>query len=698
MLLLLGIFITNSSAQSEYTMKNQKIEFSVDNRGNMVTLKNLNTGLNYASCKPMWRLYFDSRKEKDIEISANDNKPSIKQSGNQILITYDNLSKGNDILKFKLTLKIVLEENLVRFCSEIENNELHTIVRELQYPLVANCDVPPDHQLLTTETGGKLYPDPKEKILSIPYSFMGPDQKFRQMNVKYPSGVASNCFALIGKYQGLYIGSHDSTFQDTWHGLRLYPDNKHVFRELEVGLYKYPNCFSGKTWSNEANVVAPYSGDWHQTAKIYRSWANTWWKHSEEPLWVKQMNGFQRVIMRHQYGETFFTYNDFTTRIKKAGESVGINVVFPFGWWDSGMDNGYPDSYYVTDPDQGGNTAWKKAIKDFKTGGGKVILYYNGKLIDTESDYYKKGDGKKVSMKSNTGTEMVEAYRFYGPGTFTGYYNTRSFVVADTKNPKWQKKLLEMADDAYNYGANSVFYDQLGYGETSGNWDLTKEFPIPDLCIIADKGKALKMAHDYINLKDKDFAIGTEHITDVTSQYCDYVHSIFDLSDKNSFVDWFRYTFPEIILTERNIDGDEPDINWLINRGVLLGLRNNLQIYRLRATIDETPDYQKYLASINELKSKYQSLLILGTYRDTEGFIVDNPGMSARCFTNGKRMAVIITQSKKESDSAQINAPGYSYIESTIIGKAEVGKTNNGQQNITIGKNGLIALIYEKNE
>jgi len=58
------------------------------------------------------------------------------------------------------------------------------------------------------------------------------------------------------------------------------------------------------------------------------------------------------------------------------------------------MDNGYPDSYFVSDPAQGGDAALKKAIGDFKQGGGKVILYYNGKLIDTESNFYRKGDGR----------------------------------------------------------------------------------------------------------------------------------------------------------------------------------------------------------------------------------------------------------------------------------------------------------------
>jgi len=683
-------------AQNGYTLKNQKIEISVDSKGNMTTLKNLQTGFNYASGKPIWRLYFDRKNQKDNQVIARENIPVINQKGNQIMIDYGSLKMNNENLNIKLSLKIILEEDRVRFSSEIANNELHTIVRELQYPLVADCQIPPDHQLLTTETGGRLYPDPKEKILSLPFSYMAPDQYFRQMRIKYPAGVASNCFAFTGKSQGLYFGSHDSTFQDTWHGLRLYPDKDHEFNELEAGLYKYPNCLSGQSWRNEANVIAPYSGDWHQTSKIYRNWANTWWEHKDEPLWVKQMNGFQRVILRHQYGETFFTYNDFATNVKKAGESVGINVVFPFGWWDSGMDNGYPDSYFVTDPNQGGDKAWEKAIADYKKGGGKVILYYNGKLIDTESNYYRKGDGKKVCFKSNTGTEIVEAYRFSGPGTFTGYYDARSFVVADTKNPKWQSVLVEMADHALKFGANSVFYDQLGYAEKTGNWDLSKEFPIAELRIIADKANALKMLHDYIDTKDKDMAIGTEHIADVTAQYVDYVHSILNLESINFFIDWFRYTFPEIILTDRNIDGDEPGIEWLVNQDVLLGLRNNLQIYRLRTTIDKTPHYQQYLAKINQLKEKYSSLLLLGTYRDTEGFSIDNPEMEARSFVNGNQMAVVMTHKSIEAVTTQISVPGYRYQESTGVGDARVIAGTNDTQIIILGKDGLVVLIFEK--
>ncbi|KAB2820243.1 MAG: hypothetical protein F9K10_04340, partial [Paludibacter sp.] len=526
LVLILGLFVLNGTAQNTYTLKNRNIEFSVDCKGNLVSLKNIRTGQEYASGKPIWRLYFDRSGRKEIQVLAKDNLPEIKQSGNEISFIYNSLKIKDKIVKFGLTLRIVLEENLVRFTSEISNNEPHTIIRELQYPLIAGIQIPGDHKLLFTQKGGHIYPDIKKKILTTDFSFRGPDHHFLSLNVTYPVGVAANCYALAGEEQGLYFGSHDPSFQCTCHSVRLYPDANGKFDELEAGLYKYPNCQFGETWKNDANVIAPYNGDWHQTSKIYRTWANTWWNHPEPPAWVKEMIGFQRMILRHQDGETLFTYNEFATRIKDAGKSVGVNVAFPFGWWNSGMDNGYPDSYYQTDPAQGGDKAWKKAVADFQKDGGKVIMYYNGKLIDKESDYYVLGEGKNVCYRNSSGTEMNEAYKFPGEGTFSGDFNPRSFVVADANDPRWHRQLRKMADHAFELGANCVFYDQMGYAESIADWDLSKEFPVPDLRVIAHKAEAMKKIHDYIDTRDKEMAIGVEWITDVTSQHVDFVHGI----------------------------------------------------------------------------------------------------------------------------------------------------------------------------
>lgn len=682
-------------SQSPLTLRNDNIEISFEPSGNLKSLKNIRTGHEYASGRPIWRLYYDTKKEKEIEVITKDNIPSVTREGNQLKISYSSLKSRDNEVKIGLVLYVILEENQVRFVSEVVNNEPHTIVRELHYPLVGNLQLSKGQSLLTTYFGGQLYTDPRKEILekgnNPPY--MAPSQYYRQMDLKYPSGAASNCFAFPAANEGLYFGSHDTTFQDTWHGLRLYPDAKGEFKELEAGLFKYPNCMAGEKWRCDANVIVPYTGSWHETSKIYRNWANTWWKNNSIPQWVKEMKSWQRIIFRHQYGETFFKYTDLGNRIKSVGQSVGADAVFPFGWWESGMDNGNPN--YATDPAQGGDAGWKKAIAEYKKGGGKVLLYFNGKLIDKESAYYNTGPGKELVFRDNTGSEITESYRFKGLGTFTGSYNSRTFAVADTRNPKWQKKLIEMADLAIGYGANSVFYDQLGYGESTSNWDLSKEFPVPNMHIIADKARALEMIHDHIDARDKNFAIGTEWFTDVTAQHVDYIHNIYGATGNTSFIDWARYTFPEVIISDREIR-DDTDIERRVNHTVLKGLRNDIEIYRCRDLIDQTPRYQKYLAAINQIKDKYKSLLLAGTYQDTDGFAVDNVKIQARSFVNGHKMAVVVTQSTEDQAAGVISVPGYKYLESSVAGEVKLENLGSKGYGVKLNKHGLAVLIYEK--
>jgi len=679
-------------------LKGGDVEVAVDAKGNLTSLKNAQTGQEYAGGRPLWRLYFDRKDgEKEIEVLAPDNVPEVRQEDGRIILTYRSLRTRNAELKMGLSLSVRVEDGLVRFGSEVSNSEPHTIIRELHYPLVGACRLPPGHRLLTTHLGGQLVADPVKRIVTAGNSppYMAPSQYYRQTDLKYPAHTSANCFAFVGEAQGLYLGSHDPTYQDTWHGLRVYPDAAGVFNLLEAGLYKYPNCTKGQVWSCEANVLAPYTGTWHQTSKIYRKWADTWWSHREAPVWVTQMKGWQRIIFRHQYGETFFRYSDLDNRIRQAGESVGVNAVFPFGWWQSGMDNGYPDSYWVTDPEQGGDKGWAEALAAYRKNGGRVLLYFNGKLIDRESAFYRNGEGKAVCYHDNTGSDYTEQYRFKGLGTFTGHYNARTFVVADTRREAWRKWLLRMADRAVSFGADSVFYDQLGYCEANSNWDLSGEFPVPNTRVMADKAETLKMIHDYLDAKGlAEFALGTEHFTDVTAQHVDYVHNVTGAAGPEAFPEWGRYTFPEIVLSDREIR-DDTDIPRRVNLSVLKGLRNDIEIYRCRDLIDKTPVYQAYLAKVNRLRDRYCDLLLSGRYCDTEGFASDNPQVATRCFVKGSRMAVVATQSSEKTVTTRIRVPGYRFKESCGVGEVKVDTLADGTQTIRVGQHGLLVLVYE---
>ena len=684
-------------AQS-FALKDRDVAVAVDAKGCLTSLKNVRTGHEYASGKPLWRLYFDRKDgEKEIPVLGAENAPAVSQEGGRIVLRYGSLTSRGAALKMRLTLTVRIEDGLVRFGSEVANDEPHTVIRELHYPLVGGCQLEPGDKLLTTFAGGQLFPDPVKRIVAVGNNppYMAPSQYYRQMDLKYPSHTWGNCFAFVGESQGLYFGSHDPTFQDTWHGLRVYPDEAGAFTVLEAGLYKYPNCLAGQSWACDANVIAPYSGSWHQTSKLYRKWVDTWWHQREVPRWVRLMKGWQRVIFTHQYGERFFTFADLDGRMRRAGESVGVESVLAFAWWQSGMDNGYPDSYWVTDPAQGGDAGWASAIADFRRHKGRLLLYFNGKLIDEESAFYKSGEGQKICYRDNFGAQYTEQYRFKGMGTFTGHYNARTFVVANTRRPEWRKRLLAMADRAIAFGADSVFYDQLGYCEPSTDWDVSGEFPMPNTRIMADKADTLKAIHDHLDSKgNPDFALGTECFTDVTAPHVDYIHNITGAVWPGSFTEWGRYTFPEVVISDREIR-DDTDIPRRVNHAMLKGLRSDIEIYRCRDLIDKTPTYQQHLAKVNRLKDQYADLLLLGRYTDTDGIVNGNPKVEARGFADGGRLAVVVTQSAEKMAETHLRVPGFAFKESGSVGEMKVEGSGAGAT-VQVGRDGIAVLVFQK--
>ena len=694
-LLAMALFSTGAVAQT-YTLTNEKLEVSITEDGSLASLKDVLTGQDYASGGYLWRLYYDSPREKEIQITGSGQSPRVSQDGDTVTIRYATLKSRGEELDISLNLRVMLEDDLIRFAVEMENNVPHTVIREIHYPLVRNINLPSDHKLYTSEAGGKLYENPVQliggQLSASPYK--SPEQYFRSKDVKYGYKVFMNCFALIGEDQGLYFGSHDDSFQDTWHGIRVYKGENGVFDELECGFYKYPHCFSGQKWECDANVVSAYCGTWHVASGIYRRWVDTWWEHREEPLWLREMNSWQRIIFKHQYGEYFFKYPDLYGRIKDVDRSVNSNAVFLFGWWAEGMDHGNPD--YSPDESQGGDAALREAIAKYQSDGSRLLLYYNGKLIDKESSFYRSGLGSQVCRHDNTGSEIHEQYRFTGNGTWLGEYDARTFAVATMMDSVWNQVLFSLQDRAYNLGASSVFFDQLGYVEKqSTNWDCSGEYPVPDVYGIAKRAQMLKLLRDRYALKAPDFALGAEGTVDVLAQYCDYTHGYPANDGPERFWNFFRYTFPELIFTDRG-QRDDTDVYKHVNTTVLDGQRNDIEIYRCRDLIDDCPVYQDYLSKVNALKTKYRDELLLGRYNDVLGFRSTDVRVDARSFISGDRIAVVAANQLREPCilKTKISVHGYRLIDWTALNSARV--TDKGK--VTLAQYDLAILIFEREQ
>lgn len=689
--------ISDTESEGVVTIDNGRIAVAVGPDGSLVSLTNMQTGQDYAGGELLWRLYYDSPQEKEIQVLGSEQRPLISCNDSIITMKYATLSSFGHELDVEVTLTIALEDDKVRFGSKLVNNEPHTVLRELHYPLVHGARLPQDHKLYTSEAGGKLFADPLaaiNRMQSSPYK--RPEQIFRQRDVKYGYKVFMNCFGLFGEKQGLYFGSHDETFQDTWHGLRAYKGSSGQHDVLEFGFFKYPHCFCGETWTCNANVIAPYSGTWHVASRIYRDWADTWWDYKEAPLWVREMKSWQRVIFKHQYGEYLFKYPDINGKVGEAGESVGCNALFLFGWWNEGMDHGNPD--YSPDESQGGDAALKEAIAEYQENGNHLLLYYNGKLIDRQSRYYKSGMGPKVCRHDNTGSEILERYKFTGQGTWVGEYDQRTFAVATMMDPDWNKVLCGLQDRAYGMGAHSVFYDQLGYIEgESTDWDTSREYPVPDIYGIRKRAQCLEMLRGRYSEKAPDFALGVEGTVDALCHYCHYTHGYPANNGPERWIRFFRFTFPEVVFTDRGLR-DDVDVPRHVNNTVLDGQRNDIEIYRCRGIISDTPVYQAYLKQVNDIKEKYKECLLLGRYNDVFGFTCSNDALDARSFLSedGKRMAVVVAHQDMDNNdrmSAVIDVPGFRLIDSSVTGQGQVYERFGHR--VRLGQYDMAVLLFE---
>jgi hypothetical protein len=707
-ILLLCLLLTGAiaPAQTRYTLENEWVRLTVDGKASLLELTNKKTGRNYAGGKPLWRLYFDRGPAKDNEVLAATATPSIKADRKKDLLTisYAGLAEGRNPLPCRLSLEIRLVKDDIKFAASLSHTDPALIIRELQYPLIGALNLAPDQVYINSTLGGQRFENPKQVVRNYQKAnyppYYTPEQHFYQMDLTYPDrvGLSMNFFAYANAQEGLYVGSHDPTFQSTGQGMRLYDG----YENLEAGLYKYPHLLAGKTWQNDSYVVSPYSGTWHVAARKYRAWADSWFAHTPAPPWVQRMKGWQRIIMRHQYGETFFTYDDLP-RVYRDGQSVHLNTVLLHGWTRDGHDNYYPE--YIPDEAQGGEKAFKQAVADFQANGGHVLLYYNGRLIDKATEYYKNA-GRGLTIKDSHGAEYQEAYRFRGAGSFTGSYANRTFAIADPAHPDWTKRIIGMADQALAYGCHSVFYDQMGAGDYP-TWRTEGGYAIPQMTTAVDKARLLKAVKDHIRAKDPNMALGTELLSDCVAQHADYIHAQYGAAGvtndwektgtkpkSNHFIDLFRYTFPEVILSDREIR-DDTDIERRVNHTVLKGLRNDVEIYRCRATISAAPHYQGYLAQVNALKDKYLDLLVAGTYRDTDGIEWDNPEIDARCFVTGNRLAVVLAQSHLASASTRLQVPGYRFVESAGVGTYAV-EPGGGQPAVQLGKHGLAVAVFER--
>ena len=680
-----------------YRMENEFITLEMDENGILQELRNRKTGRNLLRPHQLLRLILGDSGCLELD-AVPAGRPEVQCEAGRVSLKYSAVEceeRGTIPIAVSLSAELCGDE--IHWGIALENRSQEQVVREVHYPILSIRDPEPPMAAITSERVSERLENLPAQIRSCFTHYMAPDQKYIRRTALYPGRAASmNCFALDWGNEGLYYGCHDSTFELTGQVFELE-------RQKSVNMYvvRYPFLKVDGNW-RECNIVtAPYSGSWTVCAEKYRKWADGWFTPPQIPDHVAHSPGWQRIILHHQYGEYLFPYEKLEQAYDDAAKA-GIDTLFLFGWTAAGMDSGYP--VYSADPKLGGVKTLKENIRKVQAKGGKVILYFNGQLIDVESDYYRSGEGARVAIKRADGTEHRESYNFTNGGTFLRAFVNKTFVVACPACRSWLEILKRHVDFAVELGVDSVFFDQLGL-LSYPCCDPSHGHPVPYTGIMQGKREMLKDLYEYAKSRNPEMGVGIECTTDQTLQYTDFVHIFgFPAGVWNS--DWrekgekprtlsasylLKAAFPEAVISNRNIR-DDSDVEFPVNQMLLLGSRSDVEIYRCRATIAETPHYQAYLAKANALRERFGRLLYDGTFRAETFHRVSSPEIQTNSFLLGDELAVLLTQSSRELARTEVAAPGFQLERLDSVS----GDVTMEDGVVTIPRNGFAVLFYRR--
>ena len=107
LLALLLCAVCPSAWAKSFQLKNELVKVAIDKDGNLTSLTNLKTGHNYASGGYLWRMFYDTHAEREIQIMPDMQKARVSCDGKAITIVYDKLT-DIDGVKLDMELRLIV--------------------------------------------------------------------------------------------------------------------------------------------------------------------------------------------------------------------------------------------------------------------------------------------------------------------------------------------------------------------------------------------------------------------------------------------------------------------------------------------------------------------------------------------------------------------------------------------------------------
>ena len=588
----------------------------------------------------------------------------------------------------------------------VTNNNPDYVVKSIEGPFISGLDFDVTEYpiLIPRGMGMMVRKSPLDKTKQVKFShlvgwskvksgkFCGPvTEGMYNIVSPYPSrNMAMGWIAFAGKDRGVYFSSHDEKLKGKDFSVYFDPSDS----TYQVALTHKFTCFAGNTYNVPETRVHEYKGTWHKAADYYRKWFDTVSEMSYQPQWLKECSGWMLAISKQQNDEVMYSYDQYATELADQTLERGLDVVGLFGWAHGGHDRFYP--YYYPDPMRGDEAELRKGIQGLKARGLKVIMYVNGQLIDQNGTDYWEKTGKHVTLVNKDGGYMSE--------TWHKYYDApaRKHGRACFSCEEWRERMLNLAKQVHDYGADGIIYDQLATRAPSFCYSPEHGHTVPALAVEEDKREYIRRIKDAMYAIDPEFVIMTEGVSDDEFHCINFFHGCsFDAypPSQEAFeercngkgqVAWFpemlEYTFPELQMTVRN-PAPVTSRN-MSNYTLVCHLKNELESryqadvrYLREDHIPVSEDYsnvttkpnlemvttedpvamKKYQKVLADFQTEYMDMLRLGRFMDTLGFDYEGSheyGMAKAFEAEGRTGVVVWNISMTEPLSYKVDMPG----------------------------------------
>jgi hypothetical protein len=359
----------------------------------------------------------------------------------------------------------------------------------------------------------------------------------------------------------------------------------------------------------------------------------------------------------------------------------------------------------------GGRKELEAAIKRAQERGIRIIIYANGKIMDTSTDFYEYNGFQTivgdVNMRPN-----IQYYHKQKTSTPV------IFAQACTGSDVWRRTMYELGVQAAKLGADGILYDQVGIMGISLCYSENHDHR-PGMSDARNRVQMIEEARNRAREFNPEFIVMTEGTNDAVMRRIDYHHGcgVGSAPSATGFPALFRYTFPELIKTQRN---PNPMITRTdANFAAIYGLRHEMESrypadveYLLKGTLPTPASYSnvnyppnlgkmnllpqkeaaKYVHTLVEFEKDNSDYFWTGKFIDEEGIEATGDNILAKGFVNGNKIGVVVwNQHLTEAGDFSVSVPGYRLVSASEPGNKSVTATS------PLSANSLRLIIFEKN-